>query len=285
MNLTVWFPEYPFRFPLALLVSFSKLQRRAPSHAVPRRSPDEIEALAIGRLGALSASPSHLGVGRMVHRLASLAGSGPDQASLLQAIMPVCNIGRLAVPDAILNRAGPLDAAERRIMEADARIGARLLAGSASPLVALAAEVALCQHERWDGSGYPAGLAGQQIPRVARIVASADSFEACLSNSSRGPGWLLGRAVEHMRQEAGTRFDPMLTRLFLEDLPAMLLLRESPVGLQPRHPDDGFGRNGRLSGPPSQAPGRAPTLPRLARRMTGLAQRVRLGLRAAWRPA
>ncbi|WP_419730334.1 HD-GYP domain-containing protein [Lichenicola sp.] len=206
----------------------------------------------------------------MVHRLATRAGSGPDQANLLQAIMPVCNIGRLAVPDAILNRAGPLDEEERRIMQAHPRIGARLLAGSASPLVALAAEVALCQHERWDGSGYPAGLVGQQIPLGARIVAIAESFDASLSAPSCGPGRRLGRAVEHMRRDAGARFDPMLTRVFLDDLPAMIRLREQPGALQPGEPA-GLGRRARPSAPASNLP--------------ALANRLRLGLRAALRPA
>lgn len=274
VNLTVWFPEHRFRFSLADLVSLSKLMRRGRSCPVPSRGAAEIEALAIARLGALSAAPSHPGVGRMVRRLAALAGARPDQADLLQATLPLCNIGRLGVPDTILNRVGPLDAAERRILQAHPRIGARLLAGNASPLFELAAEVALCQHESWNGSGYPAGLAGEQIPQAARIVAIADSFDACLSASSRGPGWLLGRAVEHMRREAGARFDPMLTRLFLDDLPAMLLLREATDALQPGQASVSRSRSGRRA---PQAT-RTPALP-------GLGRRLRVGLRAALRPA
>lgn len=286
MNLRAWFPEHALRKTIALFISFTKLRVSACDWIAPHAT-DTIEAMAIARLGAMSASPSDPGVGRMVHRLASLAACGPEQADLLQASMPLCNIGRVAVPDAILNRTGSLDVQERLTLQAHPRIAARLLAGNASPLFTLAAEVALCQHESWDGSGYPAGLAGEQIPQGARIVAIADSFDACLSASLRGPGWLLGRAIEHMRHEAGTRFDPTLTRLFLDDLPTMLILRNGPVAPQPAQPNPAPGRAGRRRDR-SQRP--AALVPRL---QLGLAhrlglrvlQRLRIGVRAVERPA
>ena len=100
-------------------------------------------------------------------------------------------------------------------MERHTVIGADLLAGSRSPLVQMAEVIARTHHERWDGTGYPAGLAGEAIPLAGRITALCDVFDALISKRAYKPAWPVEQALEEIRQQSGRQFDPRLTELFL----------------------------------------------------------------------
>lgn len=133
---------------------------------------------------------------------------------------PLHDVGKIAVPDHILLKPGPLDPEERQTMERHADIGHRLLADSKSELLKLAATIAWTHHERYDGGGYPHGLAGEAIPLAGRIAAAADVFDALTSDRVYRPAFDWNEAVEIMRAERGAHFDPVvLDALFavLED--------------------------------------------------------------------
>jgi putative two-component system response regulator len=124
------------------------------------------------------------------------------------------DIGKIAIPDAILLKAGPLTVYELETIKSHTVIGARILSGSHSSLLPLAAEIALTHHERWDGSGYPHGLAGEEIPLVGRIVAVADVFDALTHDRPYKRALPVDAAVAEIIRSAGTHFDPQVTDAF-----------------------------------------------------------------------
>ena len=166
-----------------------------------------------------AASPRRDGDG-LVHQLALLAGLGPAEAAQLRHAASFRHLGRIAIPDAVLHKAAPLDEAERRLLRQVPAIGARLLGGGQSALFERAAEMALGHQECWDGSGYPRGLAGVQIPLAARIAAIADQAAVLLPSGRTIEPLLLDAAMERLAAQAGRRLDPVLTRLFLDTLRA-----------------------------------------------------------------
>jgi len=128
---------------------------------------------------------------------------------------PLHDIGKVAVPDHILLKPGPLDADERTVINRHAAVGGRILAGSHSELIALAATIAEGHHERWDGGGYPAGLVGEAIPLAARIVAVADVFDALTTVRPYKTAHPLEKALAVLRAESGRHFDPACVSAFL----------------------------------------------------------------------
>ena len=121
---------------------------------------------------------------------------------------PMHDVGKISVPDAILFKPGKLDPRERSEMEKHVLSGYEVLAGSTSPLVKLAAEIALTHHERWDGTGYPRRLSGDQIPLSGRITAVADVCDALLSRRPYKEPWSLPRVKDFLAENAGSHFDP-----------------------------------------------------------------------------
>jgi response regulator RpfG family c-di-GMP phosphodiesterase len=121
---------------------------------------------------------------------------------------PMHDVGKISIPDAILFKPGRLDADERKQMERHAEAGYRVLAGSSSQLVQLAAEIAISHHERWDGKGYPRCVAGPDIPLSGRITAVADVCDALLSARPYKQPWSLDEVRAHLVENAGTHFDP-----------------------------------------------------------------------------
>ncbi|HET6720064.1 MAG TPA: HD domain-containing phosphohydrolase [Rhodocyclaceae bacterium] len=154
-----------------------------------------------------------------------LGMSAKDQQLLLDAA-PLHDVGKIATPDAILLKPGKLTPDEFEIMKGHARSGFDLLDKSASPVVQAGAQIALTHHEKYDGSGYPQGLAGQDIPLLGRIVAVADVFDALTSERPYKQAWELDRAVAHLRQGAGSHFDPHCVAAFLESWSQVLDIRE-----------------------------------------------------------
>ncbi len=118
------------------------------------------------------------------------------------------DVGKLGTPDHILLKPGKLTAEEFVIMKQHASIGYEILKGSASPYMQLAATIALSHHERFDGTGYPNGLTGEDIPLVGRIVAVADVFDALSSSRPYKPAWDIDRARSFLESGRGTHFDP-----------------------------------------------------------------------------
>ncbi|MEE8626910.1 MULTISPECIES: HD-GYP domain-containing protein [Methylobacterium] len=140
------------------------------------------------------------------------------------------DIGKIGVADSILRKAGPLTDAERTEMMQHALRGYRMLHDSPSPLLRLAAEIALTHHERWDGGGYPQGLKGTEIPLAGRITAVADVFDALISARVYKPGWPLERARRFLEEQSGAHFDPACVAAFLsrwEDV--VTLVEERPA--------------------------------------------------------
>jgi HD-GYP domain-containing protein (c-di-GMP phosphodiesterase class II) len=153
-------------------------------------------------------------IGPLVRRLAALAGLSAERCDVICTASVLHDIGKVAVPDSVLHKPGPLTPRERRLMEGHTVIGCRLLDGSGTELLQTAAEIALSHHEHFDGNGYPEGLTGDDIPLEARIVALVDVYDALTSDRCYRPAYSEDEALEIMRADRGLRFDPALYDLF-----------------------------------------------------------------------
>ncbi|MGH2854875.1 MAG: HD-GYP domain-containing protein [Solirubrobacteraceae bacterium] len=157
-------------------------------------------------------------IGRFSTLLAERLGLDGELCERLAYAAPLHDVGKVAIPDAILLKPGPLTAEERAIVETHAEEGHRLLRGSSSSILDMAATIALSHHEKWDGSGYPRGLAGEEIPIEGRIVAVADVFDALTSDRVYRGAYSIEQAVQLMREQRARHFDPELLDIFLEVL-------------------------------------------------------------------
>lgn len=137
------------------------------------------------------------------------------------------DIGKVGIPDAVLQKVGKLTDAERLVINTHTTIGAKILEGSKAPLLQLGATIAESHHERWDGKGYPEGLAGEAIPLAGRIVALADNFDALTSPRIYKPAWTVEHAVDYIRQNAGTHFDPECVAAFDRALSEIVAIQEN----------------------------------------------------------
>ena len=154
-------------------------------------------------------------ISELAHRLALAAGLEHAEADLVRRASAMHDVGKIAIPDAVLRKPGPLTLEERELMQRHTTVGAEMLAGSRSPLVQLGEVIARTHHERWDGTGYPAGLAGEAIPLPGRITAVCDVFDALVSARPYKEPWPLAAALAEIRGERGRHFDPRLVDLFL----------------------------------------------------------------------
>jgi len=162
------------------------------------------------------ATGSHIArMSRYCRLIAESIGLSPARCDDIESAAPMHDIGKLGVPDAILLKPGALTAAEYACMKEHAEYGMRILAGSASPLIQLAAEITWGHHERWDGQGYPRGLAGEEIPLSARVAAVADVFDALVSKRHYKRAWSVFEARDHLIKERGAHFDPRCVDAFL----------------------------------------------------------------------
>jgi PAS domain S-box-containing protein len=170
--------------------------------------------------------------GEHVNRMAAVAAFlgrqldlEPERVLLLRAAAPMHDVGKIATPDGILQKRGPLTPEERSEMERHATVGHQILDGSDSELLRMGAAIALTHHERWDGSGYPRGLGGEEIPIEGRIVAVADVFDALLSDRCYRAAMPREEAVAIMRDGRGSHFDPGVVDALLDHLEEVLSLR------------------------------------------------------------
>jgi cyclic di-GMP phosphodiesterase len=152
---------------------------------------------------------------RTCELLAERSGLGAERTQLIRIASPMHDIGKIAVSDEILHKPGQLSPADWEQMRKHPQIGSEILSGSESELLRLGGLIALTHHERWDGSGYPQGLAGDAIPIEGRIVALADVFDALTSERPYKPAFEVDHAVAIMSDERGRHFDPDYLDLFL----------------------------------------------------------------------
>ncbi|QEL64830.1 putative two-component system response regulator [Oryzomicrobium terrae] len=162
---------------------------------------------------------------RMAHYSRLIArnlGLSEAEQDLILEAAPMHDVGKVGTPDFILLKPGRLTEEEFAVMRQHAQKGCDILARSTSPILQKAAEIALTHHEKFDGSGYPNGLAGEAIPLHGRIVAVADVFDALTSSRPYKPAWSLDRARDYLRESAGGHFDPRCVEAFLADWEAVL---------------------------------------------------------------
>ncbi len=188
---------------------------------------------------ALAAEFRDYVTGRHTQRVGELCGLLARQlelpaadVELLRRAAPLHDVGKIGIPDAILLKPGRLDDDEFDTMREHVDVGVRLLAQGQSELMVLAEKVALTHHERWDGSGYPRGLRGDDIPLVGQIVAVADVFDTLINERPYKPAWAIETAVAEIRRKSGRWFSPRIVEAFMKvlaDQPELLerLERES----------------------------------------------------------
>ena len=150
----------------------------------------------------------------------SLAGAVPSYAATHRSAE------KIGIPDHILQKPARLTAEEWQVMQTHPNIGAHIIGRHDSGLLAVAHDVALAHHEKWDGSGYPNKLAGEDIPLAGRIVAVADVFDALTSVRPYKPAWKLEDACAWLRDQRGSHFEPRLVDLFLDQLPEVTQIME-----------------------------------------------------------
>ncbi|MBJ7329630.1 MAG: response regulator [Solirubrobacteraceae bacterium] len=153
-------------------------------------------------------------IGRTSEQLALAMNLDRAAVELIGRAAPLHDIGKVAVPDSVLLKPGPLTKDEFRAMQAHTTIGHQILDKSRSPLLQLAAEIAISHHEHWDGRGYPHGLAGPDIPLAGRIVAVADVFDALTHDRPYKRAWPLEAAHDEIRAQSGAQFDPAAVQAF-----------------------------------------------------------------------
>jgi HD-GYP domain-containing protein (c-di-GMP phosphodiesterase class II) len=158
--------------------------------------------------------------------LAKILGKDDEYVDMMRLASPMHDVGKIGIPDAILLKPGKLTDAEFEHMKKHTEIGARILAGSDVPLLRMSEQIALSHHEKWDGSGYPRGLHGEEIPVEGRIVALADVFDALTSRRCYKPAFTVEKALEIIREGHGKHFDPRCVDAFLSGLGEVLEIKK-----------------------------------------------------------
>ncbi|MDY0116921.1 MAG: HD domain-containing protein [Sulfurimonadaceae bacterium] len=194
---------------------------------------EETQREVVFTMGAIAESRSKE-TGNHVRRVAEYSkilalayGLDIKEAELLKEASPMHDIGKVAIPDAILNKPGPFVPEERTIMETHAEKGHAMIKDSVRPLLQAASIVAYEHHERWDGAGYPRGLKGEEIHIYGRITAIADVFDALGSDRVYKKAWDNERIFKLFKEERGKQFDPNLIDLFFLNQEKLLQIRES----------------------------------------------------------
>lgn len=165
-------------------------------------------------------------IGFMAEAVALLAAQSRSYAQMLRRAAPMHDIGKIGVPDAVLKKPGAYTPQERQVMNQHPLIGAQILGRSRVPLFKMAAEVAMTHHERWDGSGYPLGLAGEAIPLCGRIVGAVDYFDALTMDRCYRPAMPDEVALQMLKDQRGQAFDPTLVDLMVQHVDSLIDLRE-----------------------------------------------------------
>jgi len=159
--------------------------------------------------------------------MAQAAGLTKEHCILIRRSAPMHDIGKVAIPDRILVKPGKLDAEEWRTMQSHCLIGATMLSGGRSKLLRTAHLIALYHHEKWDGSGYPNGCVGEDIPIEGRITAIADVFDALSSKRPYKKAFPMEKVLDIMKEGEGTHFDPLMLKVFFDQLPVINEIKEA----------------------------------------------------------
>lgn len=159
-----------------------------------------------------------LRMSRYARQIAEAMGIDSDHSEMIELAAPMHDIGKIGIPDRILKKPGRLTLEEFAVIKTHPVIGHQILEGSTSPVIQLGATIALSHQERFDGSGYPYGLSGGDIPLEGRIVAVADVFDALTSRRPYKPAWEFDQALSHIRIASGTLFDPDCVSAFFSRL-------------------------------------------------------------------
>ncbi|GHV03719.1 hypothetical protein AGMMS50229_03530 [Campylobacterota bacterium] len=158
--------------------------------------------------------------------LALGVGLSKSEAELLRMASPMHDIGKIAIPDAILKKPGKLDEAEFEVMKTHAAVGYQILKNSSRSILKAAATVAYEHHEKWNGKGYPRGISGEAIHIYGRITAIADVFDALGSDRVYKKAWALDKILTLFRDERGQHFDPKIVDTFFDCLDALIAIRD-----------------------------------------------------------
>jgi CHASE2 domain-containing sensor protein len=160
-------------------------------------------------------------IGYLCERLALQIGLDPARASMLRHASALHDVGKIGIPDNVLLKPGALERDEWATMQSHTVKGAEILAGSTSPLIQMAEAIARTHHERWDGTGYPVGLKGEEIPLEGRICAICDVYDALGSQRPYKDAWPRERILREIATGAGSHFDPALVAAFLDLAPLL----------------------------------------------------------------
>ena len=208
-------------------------QSRELAHMVAQRTTELLTTRQqiirrLGRAAEYKDNETGNHVLRMSHyaRLIALAhGLGEESAGIIFNTAPMHDIGKIGIPDAILLKPGKLDAAEWEVMYQHPIMGAEIIGKHDNELLETARIIALTHHEKWDGTGYPNGLKGKDIPLEGRIVALADVFDALTSKRPYKEAWSIAETMAYLHEQSGSHFDPELVQLFTENLDKVIEIK------------------------------------------------------------
>ncbi|XPV75814.1 MAG: HD domain-containing phosphohydrolase [Desulfovibrio sp.] len=183
----------------------------------------------LGRAAEFKDNQTGLHVIRMSHyskMLAEKCGMSESWCKQLFLAAPMHDIGKIGISDSIILKPGPLNDDEWEVMKKHPEMGADIIGHHDSELLAMAHRIALNHHEKWDGSGYPNGVAGEDIPLEARIIAIADVFDALTTKRPYKEAWEVPDALAHLEESAGSHLDPHLVKLFTEIMDDILMVMD-----------------------------------------------------------
>lgn len=193
----------------------AKVQGRTAELLLARR--EALEALARAAEYRDDDTGQHaMRVGELSAGIARALGAPNEWIEALRLAAPLHDVGKIALPDSILLKPGKLDEDETKFMKRHTEVGSKVFGEAESPLMKLAKEIALNHHEWWNGSGYPNGISGNNIPLCARIVAVADAYDALVNDRPYKRAWLSAEAIAEIESQSGRQFEPRIVRAFLE---------------------------------------------------------------------
>jgi len=212
---------------------YDELQKKFAEVEALQKEIEETQKEVVFTMGAIGESRSKE-TGNHVKRVAQYSkilalyyGMDKKEAEMLKQASPMHDIGKVAIPDAVLNKPGRFNESERKIMDTHAQLGFDMLNKSTRPLLQMATTVAYEHHEKWNGKGYPQGLKGEEIHIYGRITALADVFDALGSSRVYKEAWDDERIFKMFKEERGEHFDPKLIDIFFENLDEFLAIRDS----------------------------------------------------------
>ena len=212
---------------------YDELQKKLKEVKALQEEIEETQKEVVFTMGAIGESRSKE-TGNHVKRVAEYSkilalkyGLDEKEAEMLKQASPMHDIGKVAIPDSVLNKPGRFDEKEREIMNTHAQLGFDMLKMSNRPLLKMAATVAYEHHEKWDGTGYPQGLKQEEIHIYGRITALADVFDALGSDRCYKEAWNDEKIFKMFKEERGKHFDPKLIDIFFENLDQFLEIRDN----------------------------------------------------------